>query len=307
MGLRMKKEYHFDEICPYVKEVGLQKRDSWKQLSRKIYDHEICYCFMGTIHISINNEKYKITSGDLFIIPPDTPHIIWFEDDNISEMYWCHIDFFYFENRDWYKDFYDNLDTYVTLFSSELKYTEYIREDPHFTGKYQLPRVITIKNPDRIEYLFRMLHEEYLRNYENWRFSAKIYMLEILTIIIKQSNSKTFEMSAYNTIINKMKLFVSHNYYKKIRVNDVCRCTRLNTDYVSKIFKKYTGSTLIEYINVYRINEAKKLLINPNLSIVTIAEMVGFRDESYFCTVTKRIDGMTPAKIRSRLLNIIDT
>ena len=63
-----------EEIVPYIREVGLQKRDSWKNLYRRIYDHQFLYCFCGIIHIQIEERNYEVKQGDLVIIKPNVPH-----------------------------------------------------------------------------------------------------------------------------------------------------------------------------------------------------------------------------------------
>ena len=100
--------------------------------------------------------------------------------------------------------------------------------------------------------------------------------------------------------------FMQSNYYRKLNVDEICKSTRLNTDYAGKLFKRETGMTLIESLNRIRINKAKKLLIEPDLNIEDIAEMVGFQNENYFCTVSKKITGLTPAKLRSYMLSLQD-
>lgn len=64
---------------------------------------------------------------------------------------------------------------------------------------------------------------------------------------------------------------------------------------------------MIHYLNRFRINKAKKLLLEPDLSIVDIAEMVGFKSENYFCTLSKKVTGMTPAKLRTYMLSLQDS
>lgn len=69
--------------------------------------------------------------------------------------------------------------------------------------------------------------------------------------------------------------------------------------YLSNLFKKQVGLTLVEYINRRRIEQAKKLLEDPLNKIFWVSEQVGFMNQRYFSQVFKRITGLTPIEYRS--------
>jgi two-component system response regulator YesN len=69
--------------------------------------------------------------------------------------------------------------------------------------------------------------------------------------------------------------------------------------YLSNLFKKQTGLALIDYINHYRVEEAKKLLEDPLNKIYWVSEQVGFVNQRYFSQVFKKISGLTPVEYRS--------
>ena len=64
------------------------------------------------------------------------------------------------------------------------------------------------------------------------------------------------------------------------------------------LFKKSTGSSFKEYLNMVRIEESKRLLSNTDFSIIDIAIAVGFEDQSYFSKVFKKFTGLTPKQFR---------
>ncbi len=148
-------EFSFDQLCPYIREAGLQHRDAWRNRTRKLYDHQFMYCFKGTANAIIGDEQYKIKKGDLIIFAPNTPHQLWFDEAESGEFYWFHCDFFYYDDKDWIYDYYQNAETYIMLFSHQLKHQKYIRVNPTFSGGYQLPRYLQVPQVNEIEYLFR--------------------------------------------------------------------------------------------------------------------------------------------------------
>ena len=70
----------FDELCPYIREAGLQHQDSWRNTVRRIYDHQFLYCFTGQAHATIQERYYKLGSGAMLIVPPNTPHRFWVDE-----------------------------------------------------------------------------------------------------------------------------------------------------------------------------------------------------------------------------------
>ena len=63
-------------------------------------------------------------------------------------------------------------------------------------------------------------------------------------------------------------------------------------------FKKATGSSLIDYLQNLRVEEAKRLLENTDLPIDEISEQVGYSDPSFFRRLFKRVTGLTPSHYR---------
>ena len=68
--------------------------------------------------------------------------------------------------------------------------------------------------------------------------------------------------------------------------------------YLSSIYKKCTGDSLLKFINQTRIDEAERLLAE-GISVVEAAERVGFRDSSTFIRTFKKFTGATPGQLKS--------
>jgi AraC-like DNA-binding protein len=72
-----------------------------------------------------------------------------------------------------------------------------------------------------------------------------------------------------------------------------------STQYFCQIFKTAMKMRPIEYLNVFRVNKSKTLLINhPELSLNEIAKMTGYDSESYFSTVFRNQEKMSPRSFR---------
>lgn len=126
----------------------------------------------------------------------------------------------------------------------------------------------------------------------------------------------TLLLELSNETLIKNRIFAAHEHLSP-RIADLLAWLQLNYDsdlsvaelatrfgyhpaYLTSLFKKATGYTIVEYINHKRIQAAKNLLLTPpRLTIGEISEMVGFPDEKYFMKLFKRYEGITPTGYRN--------
>jgi AraC-like DNA-binding protein len=80
---------------------------------------------------------------------------------------------------------------------------------------------------------------------------------------------------------------------------ELAQLMNLSVHLVSQIINDKLGKSFFEMIAEYRIEEAKKLLVNqPNIKIEEIAEQVGYNSKSSFNTAFKKFTGKTPSEFR---------
>ena len=94
--------------------------------------------------------------------------------------------------------------------------------------------------------------------------------------------------------IQKIKNLVEKEYMRDITLGYVAEKVHLAPAYVSYIFKKETGQTLIKYITEVRMEKARMLLEQGELKIVQIARACGYENQSYFNRAFKNYFGVTP-------------
>jgi two-component system response regulator YesN len=88
--------------------------------------------------------------------------------------------------------------------------------------------------------------------------------------------------------------YVSLNLDKRITLEEVAELLHLNASYFSRLFKKETGETFIEYVTRMKVERAKELLDQTSFSVGKICEMLGYDNQSYFIKIFKAHTGMTP-------------
>lgn len=94
--------------------------------------------------------------------------------------------------------------------------------------------------------------------------------------------------------------YINKNYAEKVSLDEVAGAVYLSPAYFSKIFKEEMKCNFNTYLNQIRIEKSKNLLLNSKFSLVEIAGMVGYEDQSYFTKVFKKIAGLSPGKYREK-------
>ncbi|MEO6908675.1 MAG: AraC family transcriptional regulator [Abditibacteriaceae bacterium] len=75
----------------------------------------------------------------------------------------------------------------------------------------------------------------------------------------------------------------------------------------TRVVRRETGKSFNEFLSERRVEEAKKLLLNSQWTVTTVAMFVGFKSASHFRTFFKRHVGLTPMEFRARGLQPRDT
>lgn len=76
----------------------------------------------------------------------------------------------------------------------------------------------------------------------------------------------------------------------------------MTPQYVSGFFKKQNGENITDYMLAVRIREAKRMLGDPDMTVLQIAQRVGYATDIGFIRVFKKYEGITPGKYREMVL-----
>lgn len=107
----------------------------------------------------------------------------------------------------------------------------------------------------------------------------------------------------YRSSLNRerFKTLLEHleqHYDEKMSIEEAARSVNLNPFHFCKMFKKLTGRTFIDHVNLLRINEAERLLLESDLTVTEIAGNVGCDNPNYFTKLYKQYKGKTPSQAR---------
>ena len=92
--------------------------------------------------------------------------------------------------------------------------------------------------------------------------------------------------------------YIRNNYMKEISMQDAARVMNYSDAYFCKLFKQCFDQNFTSYLTNFRVNEAKKLLKDRNISVKDVGMRVGYYDSNYFAKVFKRMTGMIPSEYR---------
>ena len=129
-------------------------------------------------------------------------------------------------------------------------------------------------------------------------------MLTSLYEMLSEELSSVDMPNAYNNHFIHMVRYINNYYMKDITIGDVSTHLGLSSNYASQLFKKETGSTYTKYLTNLRMEKAKTLLLQTDLSINEICEQVGYNDYFYFLKIFKKHFGISPGKYKSQITNI---
>jgi YesN/AraC family two-component response regulator len=103
-----------------------------------------------------------------------------------------------------------------------------------------------------------------------------------------------------NDICARAKSYIE-NHYRDVNLSlaELSNVFGLTPSYFSKMYKEKYKVSIPDYINVMRINQAKKLLRDTSQSVQLIAASVGFTESSTFIRIFKKIEGITPGVYRT--------
>jgi AraC-like DNA-binding protein len=116
-----------------------------------------------------------------------------------------------------------------------------------------------------------------------------------------QTNSqKVITTIKHRMAVQKVLDLISNRLHDPPTLDELAFLAGLSKSYLSSVFKEVVGMGLQDYLFQARINKAKDLLGDINLTIKQIAYEVGFRDPDHFSRTFKKKTGITPTNWRLR-------
>ncbi len=122
-------------------------------------------------------------------------------------------------------------------------------------------------------------------------------LLDIFTLTSKSESSSINErFQKIEPVVD----YINKNFTQPITLSHLAETVNMTPQHLCTLFKKLTSHTVFEYINLVKIRKSKEyLLFNTSMLVKEVAYLSGFNDESYFCSVFRRFENMTPLQFRN--------
>ena len=93
--------------------------------------------------------------------------------------------------------------------------------------------------------------------------------------------------------------YIEEHYHEPISLREVAAAVNFSPSHLTTLVRRKTGRPVQEWITVRRMAQARRLLVETDLSIPQLASRIGYRDPAYFVRTFRRAHGTTPARWRS--------
>jgi AraC-like DNA-binding protein len=281
-----------DQLRPYVRQCGCTPRKAWHIRQRKLLDFLLVYIESGNGRFIVGGVEYDARDGDLFWIPPDTPHEMQ-GFSPLMKLAYVHFDLIYRpEFSHW--DF--NIPEGM-LELGELNALMHPPAPPPFdriVGRLQLPRARQIGE------LIRSICEHATRAtaYAQLRMSAEI--MHILTTIIEDTTTPTMTDSAvrYGSVMEQTAEFMRDHCADPLSVESLATRAGVSTCYFRRLFAQNFGMTPHAYLTELRLSRAKDLMLHTAMTLSEIALQSGFSSIHNFSRAFKKLQGISPSDFR---------
>ncbi|MGM7721458.1 helix-turn-helix domain-containing protein [Metabacillus sp. Hm71] len=147
------------------------------------------------------------------------------------------------------------------------------------------------------------LSDFYIQKLEELNESKAVTQLTesaLLEFAERVGNSKKHQ---YSKPINMCLNYIFTHLYEDITLTHLAELTSMNPNYLSVLFKKEVGISLIQYIHQTKVVEAKHLLTYTDNSFAEISSLLNFHDQSHFIKVFKKFAGVTPKQYKNGNIN----
>ena len=131
-------------------------------------------------------------------------------------------------------------------------------------------------------------------------YPGPLYLLLILHYVEQECRSEKQDIRPRNETVEQICAYLAANYQQKLSLTEVAARFYLSPYYLSRLFRRVTGQSIVDYLNNRRIEAAQKLLETTELSISAIAEQTGFASAAHFRRVFREVMDISPLQYRKK-------
>ena len=246
---------------------------------------ELIYVTKGTISLGIDDVPYKLSEGEIAFIGGGLIHYVLASPGSERFVYQFDLSYFTAGNK-------ENLDL-QKLFAEVLPISpQWQREDE-----------ATVRR------LLEAMNLESEKQETGYQFALRAELFQLITLLLRNvpkqaKQSKKIKKLATQDVLEKLDVIFSYveaHYQEELTLQNIAEVSGYSSFYFTKFFKKNTGKTFLTFLNEYRIDKAKWLLINSDLPVSEIITQTGFESDKTFCRLFKSSMAMAPLEYRNTM------
>ena len=241
---------------------------------------EIIYVKSGFLTVNISGENYIGKPGDAFVVSPGNLHFMGSQTGTV--------------------------DYFTFLFP--LKYIAFRSDDmlddkliePLNSGHLMISPEIKDTVKEQCEQLARVYAAEIDKSESKItsQIRKKIILLQFIHELWKKGFIVENDTTGRNTVEKEMVSYIQQNYTGKILLREFGEQFHLSEKYISRYFKEHFHITLSQYVTYLRLEHAKQMLQETDISVTEVAMQSGYQNISYIIRSFKKTYGVSPLKYR---------
>lgn len=236
----------------------------------------------GTGTHTIDFDSFKITKGSMFLMQPGQIHSWQLSSDIDGFIVFCSKEIFnlHFESKK-------------------------IEQYPFFQSFENNPEIFLFeKDIKKLSSYFKMMIEE-SSSKNNYKKDKLLNLLDIILIDISRiyTSEKNQEKPVYNYKLKQFDLFLEAYYETEKSPSFYADKMAITLKHLNRITKTILNKTVTELITQRVILESKRLLVERNLSLIEIADELGFSSANYFVKLFKKQEGITSKEFLKQLFS----
>lgn len=248
-----------------------------------------------------NNKRCEISAGDIFIVPPFVFHKIWPCEEN-GKVEAIEIEFLPEFLNEQFCGFRTSSEIWKARNLFDFDYVSMF-----LLNKDEMPGKIVLSEQAK-QKLVRIVDEmqcEYAEKSELFEHGFKALLLELLVLLSREFHSsdgadgRRDVLLEHRTAIQKVLNYIDENYREEMRIEDMTKIAMMSQTYFCYFFKLLVGKTFNRYLIEKRLDLAKELLKNTELSVTQIAMQAGFNSTSHFIRTFKVNINLSPSQFRN--------
>ena len=247
-------------------------------------EFEIIYVKSGFLTVSISGENYIGKPGDAFVVSPGNLHFMGSQTGNVDYFTFLFpLKYISFRTDDILDDkLLEPLNSGHLMISPEI-------ED---TVKEQCEQLVEIYGAKKEESQSKITAQ----------IKTKIILLQFILKLWKKGFIVENDTSGKNTVEKEMVSYIQQNFTGKILLKEFGKQFHLSEKYISRYFKEHFHITISQYVTYLRLEHAKQLLQDTDISVTEVAMQSGYQNVSYFIRSFKKTYGMSPLKYRNKYI-----